>query len=155
MKTLLPLLLVTLLALPAGAATLRTPEVDPLPDTPITLELVEEDGRPAVAYQVEARYRENAHETLRSTQEVGVTDLGGAVAWTPERPGVVVLAWSKEGVEGSAGSQNISVLHDGFPPLAILIAVFAGLLLLGGSVLFFLQMLREEKQPAGREMPST
>jgi hypothetical protein len=126
-----------------------------MPGTVTNLSFVEENGLPGVAYVVRARYRENAHESLRSTQELGTSDLAGAVAWTPERSGVVVLAWEKPGAEGSAGSQNISVVHDGFPPGAIFIALFAGLLLLGGSVLFFLQMMREQKQPAGREMPST
>ena len=155
MKTLLPLLLTLLLTATATAAELRPVEVDPMPETVTTLAFVEENGLPGVAYVVRARYRENAHETLQSTQELGTTDLAGEVAWTPERSGVVVLAWEKPGVEGSAGSQNISVVYDGFPPLAIAIALFAGLLLLGGSVLFFLQMMREQKGPAGRELPST
>lgn len=155
MRTLLPLLLALLVAPPLSAAELRPVESDPMPGTVTTLSFVEENGLPGVAYFVRARYRENAHETLRSTQELGTTDLAGEVAWTPERPGVVVLAWEKPGAEGSAGSVNISVVHDGFPPGAILIAVFAGLLLLGGSVVFFLQMMRRDKAPAGRELPST
>ncbi len=234
----LAILLALLIASPAAAAELRPVEVDPMPDTETRLELVEEDGLPGVAYQVTACYRQNAHASIQSSQEVGITDLAGAVTWVPERPGVVVLAWEKapwaapaappvepladdddsavgdndsvvsedddsanEGVNdsvvsddddsaapaplepdasaddddsataaaaapaapekpicertGDVGSKNISVVHDGFPPLAVLIALFAGLLLLGGSVTFFLQMMREQKEPAGREMPST
>ena len=155
MRTLLPLLLTVLLAGSAFAAELSPIETDPMPDIETRLKLVEGDGGPAVGYVVRARYRENAHETLRSTQELGTSDLAGEVVWVPQRSGVVVLAWEKPGAEGTGGSQNISVVYDGFPLGAMLIALFAGLLLLGGSVLFFLQMMREQKTPAGRELPST
>jgi hypothetical protein len=99
-------------------------------------------------------YRENAHATLRREQPLGVTDSAGRLPWTPEQAGVVVLQW-----EG--GDQRVSVLHDGIPAAAIAVMILAGLALLGGSVLFFVQMLRQPEPPVieetGRvgEPPST
>jgi hypothetical protein len=147
-----------LLAAPAAAqappATLDPVAEDPVTDKTTVLQLTLA-GLPATGYAVVARYRENAHETLKSTQEIGTTDAEGKVDWVPERPGVVVLAWEQPGVEGTAGKQNISVVYDGAPIGAVIIALFAGLMLLGGSVAFFVQMIREGKRTAGRELPST
>lgn len=91
---------------------------------------------PVAGLAVTANYRVNAHESLTVKQAIGTTNNEGQVQWTPEQAGVVVLEW-----EG--GSKNVSVRHDGIPPMALIVAVLAGLLLLGGSVMFFVHMLRD------------
>lgn len=126
----------------AGAVTLRDPGETPVEGRPVTLTLAADDGSPAAGLTVSARYRENAHEKLRSEQAIGTTDSSGNVEWRPERAGVVVIAW-----EG--GRRNLSVLHDGPQPGAVVVSVLAGVILLGGSVLFFVQMLRKDR---GREL---
>jgi hypothetical protein len=130
--------LLTLLGFAAPAAA--APELTPLSSPPIegaaTQLLLRDDGAPAQRVAVTAVYRENAHASLRREQAIGLTDDGGSVTWTPDAAGVVVLQW-----EG--GSENVSVLHDGTPFGGLVVAILAGLALLGGSVLFFLQMLRQ------------
>lgn len=127
------------LALTAAAGpTLSPREAAPVDGQAIELRL-EDDSVPAVGavgVAVTAVYRENAHARLRREQAVGVTDANGRVTWTPDAAGVVVLQW-----EG--GSENVSVRHDGIPTGGLLVAILAGLALLGGSVLFFVQMLRQ------------
>lgn len=134
-RALLPLLLLALAA-PAAAQ----PNLLPLEDSPVVGQAVElrleAASRPAVGVAVTAVYRENAHASLRREQAVGRTDGQGRVSWTPDAAGVVVLQWS-------GGSANVSVQHDGAPLGGVLVAILAGLALLGGSVLFFLQMLRQ------------
>ena len=128
--------LVLSLALPAAATPTLSPlEAPPVQGKPTELVLTD-DGAPALGLTVTAVYRENAHESLRREQPVGATDTTGLVTWTPDAAGVVVLQW-----EG--GSKNVSVRHDGVPFGGLLVAILAGLALLGGSVAFFLQMLRQ------------
>ena len=123
-----------------GAATLESAAaIAPVEGQAITLRFVA-DGRPAAGLEVEAKYRENAHASLQSTQAVGTTGADGTVSWTPEKPGVVALTW-----EG--GSSHVAVRHDGTPLSGLLIALLAGVLLLGGSIVFFLQMLRAKELP--------
>lgn len=129
--------LVFALSVPAGAApSLVAPADAPVEGQPTVLTL-RDGSQPASGLAVTAVYRENAHAALRHEQAVGTTSGEGTVEWTPESAGVVVLQW-----EG--GSSSISVVYDGTPIGGILIALFAGLALLGGSVLFFLQMLRQD-----------
>lgn len=126
------------LVLPATAAPTLVPLAeDPVEGRPVTLRLTEE-GAPAAGRPVTAVHRENAHSRLRHEEELGATGPDGSLTWTPTEAGVVVLQW-----EG--GSANVSVLHDGAPIGGVLVALFAGLALLGGSVLFFVRMLRQEE----------
>ena len=145
-----------ILVLPAAASAapeLSMPEGHPVEGRAVTLRLAD-DGRPAPGLAVTAVYRENAHAAIRHEQAVGTTGADGSVSWTPESAGVVVLQWD-------GGSRNVSVLHGKTPAGGVLIALLAGLALLGGSVLFFIQMLRQpeseivEETEAIGEPPST
>lgn len=104
------------------------------------------DGLPADGVAVRARYRENAIATIAHEQEVGTTGPDGTLAWVPEDAGVVVLSW-----EG--GSRNVSVLHAGIPPLGVAIAVIAGILLIGGSIVSFFRLRAEEADFDVPEVP--
>lgn len=106
----------------------------------------ERDGRPAAGVVVTARYRENASRAITHQEDVGTTGADGTLAWTPEDAGVVVLSW-----EG--GSRNVSVLYARTPLLGVLIAVFAGIVLVGGSVWTFFRMRAEETKFHGPEVP--
>ena len=129
------LLTVVLAQVPTPSMAPLEEGVSPMEGEPIALTFVRE-SEPAAGLAVEALYRPNAHVVLRSTQAIGTTDSAGRVEWTPEKAGVVVISW-----EG--GTHNVSVKHAHVPVLAVIIAVFAGVLLLGGSVLFFVQMMRD------------
>lgn len=136
--------LLTLLATAVAAAA----ELQPLDEGPIrgrstTLSFVDGDT-PAAGLTVTATYRQGAHAVLQRVQEIGTTDGAGRVAWTPEQAGVVVLAW-----EG--GTHNVSVLYGDIPPRSVAVAILAGLLLLGGSVYFFVQMIRTGRPELSRE----
>lgn len=108
----------------------------PVAGEPVNMTLTQ-DGAPAAGIAVRAAYRQNAHKRLQHQQEIGTSSASGTLSWTPEEPGVVVLSW-----EG--GSKNVSVRHNGAPISGLLIAILAGLLLLGGTGFFFSQMLRQE-----------
>lgn len=142
------------LALSAAAAPeLVEPGAHPVEGEATTLQLLD-GGAPAAGVSLTALYRKNAHDSLQHEQAVGTTGADGTVAWTPDSAGVVVLQWEE-------GQSQVSVLHSGTPVGGVLIALLAGLALLGGSVLFFVQMLRqpepeivEETEEIG-EPPST
>lgn len=129
--------LACLLAL-APAAAIAAPsfviEGHPVAGQPITVTLT--DGETFVGgTPVQAVYRMNAHDSLLHTQDVGVTDAAGRVEWVPEEAGVVVLKWD-------GGSQAVSVRFNGTPWAGVFIAIFAGLLLVGGTIGLLLHMLR-------------
>jgi len=134
----------------ALAATLAGPafgavELVPLTAPPVegreTVLTLRDGGAPAAGVAVTAIYRENGYRTLRHEQEIGTTGSDGSLVWRPQRPGVVVLTW-----EG--GSANVSVRFDGIPVSGVVVALVAGILLLGGSTYFFRAMLLE-----GGELP--
>lgn len=132
----LALLLPIFFAAPA-LAPLERPPVESEPSR-----LVLTDGEhPATGVELVAVYRENAHKTLRVEQIIGETDSAGEVQWTPQQAGVVVLSWA-------GGNKNVSVLHPSMPGGGLLIAVLAGVGLLGGSVLLFVAMVREKPRSA-------
>ena len=132
----LVLLLGLVVARPAVSEVTVEVPTDPVEGRPLVLTFTD-NGSPASGLEVTARSRDQAHEALRKEESLGATGADGTLSWTPRQPGVAVLAW-----EG--GTHNLSVLHDGVPTGAVVIGLFAGLLLLGGSVLFFVAMLREK-----------
>jgi hypothetical protein len=96
---------------------------------------LQREGSPVARVEVKANYRQNALESLQQTRTVGITDASGRVVWTPTQAGVVTLEW-----EG--GTKNVAVRYDGAPGLGIVVMILAGILLLGGTICFFLQMAR-------------
>lgn len=106
----------------------------PVAQQPIELTLMQQ-GQASAGLEITATYRQNAHAKLTHQQLIGTSDARGRLHWTPSEPGVVVLSWP-------GGSQNVSVLHPGVPFSGVLVAILAGLLLLGGTCFFLIQMLR-------------
>ncbi len=96
-------------------------------------------GLPVAGVKLQVAYRENAHKDLQHQQHIGPSDAQGRIEWTPEEAGVVVFSWP-------GGKKNISVFYDGLPWSGLLVMLFAGFLLLGGTVFFFAQMLRAKEQ---------
>lgn len=135
--TLAPILALLLLAADpeVEAATLVIDETQHFTESHASVLRLERDGQPVSGVAVQAKYRQNALTTLQETQDIGKTDANGQVTWTPTQAGVVVLAWD-------GGSENVAVRYDGAPGLGIVVMILAGVLLLGGTFSFFLQMLR-------------
>ena len=104
---------------------------------PVTLTLRLKEA-PAQGIELKAAYRENAHKALQHQQTIGRSAFDGTLRWVPEEAGVVVLSW-----EG--GTKNISVFYDGVPISGVLVALLAGFLLLGGTIFFFIQMMRSKE----------
>lgn len=94
--------------------------------------------KPAPGVELQAHYRSNAHAALQHQQNLGRSDAQGLIHWTPKEAGVVVLKWN-------GGQHNVSVFYDGVPFSGVLVAVLAGLLLIGGTIFFFAQMLRSKE----------
>lgn len=82
---------------------------------------------------------------VEKTVTVGTTNNAGIVRWTPEDVGVVTIsaAWTEEDSTAGTATSNISVKFASLPVDGIAIMIFAGLLLLGGSIIRFTRLLRE------------
>lgn len=146
MRELRALLIVVALAVTAHAQSTLTLSGDQLVEGRETiLSVVDATGNPVAGIQVDALYRENAHPSIRHTQNVGKTEPDGTRTWVPDQAGVVVLRWTLPGAQEPAGKLEVAVRHDGIPGAGIAVAVIAGFLLLGGSLRFLLQMLSSDE----------
>jgi len=105
---------------------------------PLTLQLRQSE-QPAAGIEIRVAYRQNAHQALQHQQLIGPSDARGRIKWTPKEAGVVVMTWP-------GGHKNISVFYDGLPWSGLVVMLFAGFLLLGGTVFFFAQMLRDNNE---------
>ena len=136
MKILL-LLLAGLLAPADPPAELVPLEAAPIEGQSVTL-IFRAGDAPAADLGVKAIYRENATASIRRELDLGKTDSAGQLQWTPDAAGVVVLTWGE-----TEEKETLSVAYASTPAGAVIVAVFAGLLLLGGSALFFVLMMRD------------
>jgi len=126
----------TFLLLMVGTGAPAT--LEKLPDSSEIIEgkeVVLKFNQPGI--EVKAKYRENAYEKLQHTQEIGKTSANGVLRWTPYQAGVVALSWE------DGGEKNVSVLHDGAPLSGTAVMLVAGIILLGGTVRYFMQMLKQ------------
>jgi hypothetical protein len=128
-----------LLAGTGSPPVLQNLEGSPVEGRELILHL-RDGGGPAGGVAVKVSYRQNAHRSLAHEQEIGTTGEDGTVRWTPMEAGVVVLSW-----EG--GSENVSVIRSATPLTGVIVAIFAGILLLGGTGLSFYRMLTEGDVP--------
>ena len=127
-------LLLLLLAAPQDKPTLIVPE-EIYADTGYTLRL---QGKSAsgVGVEITATYRPNAHESIRHSNVIGTTDGNGNLSWTPEESGIVVPSWK-------GGEKAVSVRNRTTPLSGVIIMIFAGIVLIGGMLRYFIQMMRQ------------
>jgi hypothetical protein len=99
-------------------------------------------GNPIAGAKVGAIYRPGSR--VEANAEVGITDSGGGVDWIPQEAGIVSISAEFPGEAGDTiqVQTNVSVKFASTPLSGVLIMLFAGILLIGGSVLRFTRYLR-------------
>ncbi len=101
-----------------------------------------QSGNPIAGAKVIATYRPGSR--VEADSEVGITDAGGAVDWTPEEAGIVSLSAVYPAEDGTdiQLQTNISVRFASTPLSGVLIMLLAGTLLIGGSIIRFTRYIR-------------
>lgn len=113
----------------AGEITLQTSF--PTQGEATSLIVQDDDGAPVSGATVTATYRPGS--SVEHVSEVGTTDEGGRIDWVPEDAGIATVA-AQWGEDEKSASTNVSVRFASTPAGGLIIMIFAGLLLVGGSV---------------------
>jgi hypothetical protein len=77
--------------------------------------------------------------SVSRTEDIGVTGEGGRVEWTPHLAGIATLnaTW-----DGGTSTTNVSVRFAHTPLGGVAIMLLAGLLLVGGSVVRIMRIMK-------------
>lgn len=119
-------------AAPALSATIAWSPADPVEGQPATVTLTEGD-LPLAGASVRAVYQPGSE--VARTEEIGLTDDAGTLAWTPVRAGVVRLQAEVTTPDTTfVVSRNLSVRFHRVPWMGLLVMAAAGLVLYGGVV---------------------
>ena len=134
-------LAVTVVSLMVGAASADVVLREKYPTEGENTELFiqADDGTPVSGAAVSVIYRPGS--SVEATEAVGTTGPSGRLAWTPQTAGIVSVnaTW-----DGGSTSANVSVKFGGAPAGGLIIMVLAGLLLVGGSIVRIMRVLRTE-----------
>ncbi len=106
------------------------------------LYIQDDEGNPVTGAEVDVTYRPGS--SVEETAAVGVTGKSGRIIWYPAAAGIVTLtaSWRSEGGDTVTTSANFSVKFASTPVGGVVIMLLAGLLLVGGSVVRILRVLR-------------
>ncbi|MFH1754612.1 MAG: hypothetical protein ABIA59_02815 [Candidatus Latescibacterota bacterium] len=101
-----------------------------------------QSGNPVSGAKLIATYRPGSR--VQEDSEVGITDAHGAVDWIPIEAGIVSISTEFIGEDSTAVQlqTNISVKFASTPFSGVLIMLFAGILLIGGSIIRFTRYIR-------------
>ena len=102
---------------------------------PITLTFTTGKG-PAANVPITALYYKNTIPAIEHQQSIGATNTTGQLQWIPTEAGVVQLTWP-------TGNTTFSVIYDKTPWTGFLVAIGAGIILFGGSLLFISLDIRD------------
>jgi len=122
---------------PAAAADIVLRQKYPTEGAVTQVFVQNEDGSPVPGADVTVTYRPGS--SVSHTEEVGVTGEGGRIEWTPATAGIAALHAKWEGGESST---NVSVKFAHVPAGGIIIMLLAGVLLVGGSVVRIMRVLK-------------
>lgn len=145
----------------AAAGSLELPPTPPyersypLLGDAVALRVLDDDGRPVRAAVVEVVYRPNSQTVHRA--ELAPTGEDGTTAWTPEYAGIVALTAHAGAAGGpTVASAQVAVRYGGFPASGLAVMLVAGVLLFGGALLGFVELMRGgAAPPAAAGTPST
>ena len=102
--------------------------------------VVDQDNRAIQGAKVKVTYRPESR--VEKAVDLGSTDEAGMIEWIPKDAGVVVLSADWPDNPGQPLDKRVSVRFSSLPRGGILIMIFAGLLLIGGSVMRFIRILK-------------
>lgn len=108
----------------------------------IELFVQDETGGPVAGARVKATYRPGS--SVEDTTSVGTTRSNGRIVWVPVAAGIVTLSatWEANDGETVSTTTNVSVKFRSTPIGGLAIMFLAGLLLVGGSAVRILRVLR-------------
>lgn len=128
----------------ALAASLTTADAEivlrqryPVEGTETQVFVNNDDGLPISGATVAITYRPGS--SVEVTEEIGTTGPGGRLTWTPAKAGIASIHATWDGGETST---NVSVKFATIPGGGMIIMVLAGLLLVGGSVVRIMRVLK-------------
>jgi hypothetical protein len=106
------------------------------------LYIQDDEGNSVPGAEITATYRPGS--SVENTSIVGSTGKSGRITWIPATAGIVTLSASWESATGDTvtTSANVSVRFSSTPAGGLIIMVLAGLLLVGGSVVRILRVVR-------------
>lgn len=102
----------------------------------------DDDGNSVSGAEVMATYRPGS--SVENTTTVGTTGRSGHMTWIPSTAGIVTISatWETEAGDTVTTTANVSVKFRSTPAGGLLIMFLAGLLLVGGSAVRILRVVR-------------
>lgn len=124
------------------AGTIVLAERYPSADRPTRVIVQDDSGTPVAGATIRAVYRPGS--SVEYSAELGETGADGRLMWTPELAGIVSLeaVWKTDNAPEESVRINASVKFRSAPVSGVLIMIFAGLLLVGGSAVRMARVLR-------------
>jgi len=118
----------------------------PVAGTPCEVLVQDDANLPRPGATVSVTYRPGS--SVERPSRVGTTDDSGRVVWTPELAGIatVTASWA-----GGSTRANVSVQFSHPPLSGLLIMVFAGIVLVGGSAVRIRRVLRSPPDTGNNE----
>ncbi len=105
------------------------------------IHVLDASGNPVGGATIEATYRPGSRVSVVSP--VGITDSSGGADWIPQHAGVVRIdaRWRDDDGSEILATMNASVRFASTPIGGIIIMIFAGVLLIGGSIVHFARLI--------------
>lgn len=127
----------------AAAGSIDIADRYPVVNEPTLIHVRNSYGQSVEGAVIRVTYRPESR--VETTDSLGTTNDAGIVHWTPEDVGVVTIsaAWMEGDSTTGAATQNISIKFASTPANGIAIMVFAGFILLGGSIIRLSRLIRE------------
>lgn len=102
----------------------------------------DDKGNSVFGAEITATYRPGS--SVENTSPVGITGRSGRMTWIPSAAGIVTLSATWESAAGDTvtTTTNVSVRFRSTPAGGLLIMLLAGLLLVGGSAVRILSVIR-------------
>ncbi len=115
----------------------------PVKDEQVRIRITDGAGNPVQGARVEVTYRPGSR--VEAVSVVGSSASDGALNWTPTETGIATIsaAWTGPFDVATSTSTTVSVKFESPPVDGILIMIVAGLLLVVGSAIRVVRLIRE------------
>jgi len=119
----------------------------PTQDEEVRLVVMDSSGRPVAGARVEVTYRPGS--SVRSVEAIGRSGQDGGIAWVPTEAGIATLTavWTDSDRSEVVAIADVSVRFRSPPIAGILVMIIAGLVLVVGSVIRMVNVVRTRQAP--------